>query len=463
VFVEVESAPSPPLPPDVPMSWRARLGAVRQFHTGIERIRDAGGHVTAVKLGPKRLVPSFVVVTSPAGARDVLGGTSDAMDKEMVVHVQSRAFGVNVFNMPQETWKPRRRTLQPLFTKKHVATFAGHMADAADGLAARWANGATVDLDAEVRELTLRVIGRSVFGVDLGQRSEIGENVRAVLQYVTNRSLQPLRAPLWLPTVPRRHFRRSLAAIHGVIDDAVAQFRADPDSPAELIRLLSETRDAGSGQPLSAEAIRDELFVFLGAGHDTTATTLTYALWALGQHAEMQERVAAEVLALGPRRLTVDDVPALPYTTQVLHEALRLCPPAPAIGRMAMKDAVVDGYRVPAGTNVVVGIYALHRDPELWDDPYRFDPDRFSPERSAGRNRWQFLPFGGGPRSCIGDHFAMLEAVLGLASVVRSAEIVSLDEDFPLALPFTMTAGGPIRARVRTRVSSASVHSLSER
>jgi cytochrome P450 len=130
---------------------------------------------------------------------------------------------------------------------------------------------------------------------------------------------------------------------------------------------------------------------------------------------------------------------------------------------MVMKDAVVDGYRVPAGTNVIVGIYALHRDPGLWDDPTRFDPDRFAPEHSRERSRWQFLPFGGGPRSCIGDHFAMLEAVLGLASLVRAAEVTSLHDDFPVALPFTMTAGAPIPARVRARVASGSAHSLSER
>ena len=301
-----------PLPPDVPLSWRARVKAVREFHTGFETIRDAGGPVTRVGLGPAPVMPSFVVVTSPAGARDVLGGTSDAMDKEMVVHVQSRAFGKNVFNMPHETWQPRRRTLQPLFTKKHVATFAGHMAAAADSLATRWADGAMVDLDAEIRELTLRVIGRSVFGLDLGQRSELGENIRVVLTYVTNRSLSPVRAPLWLPTQTRRRFRRSLAAIHGVIDEAVEQFRADPDSPAELIRLLVETRDPTTGEPLTPEAIRDELFVFLAAGHDTTATTLTYALWELGRDVEMQERVAAEVRALGDRPLTVDDVGRCP-------------------------------------------------------------------------------------------------------------------------------------------------------
>lgn len=120
-----------------------------------------------------------------------------------------------------------------------------------------------------------------------------------------------------------------------------------------------------------------------------------------------------------------------------------------------MRDAVVDGYRVPAGTNVAVGIYALHHDPRLWVDPERFDPDRFTRERSAGRDRWQYLPFGGGPRTCIGDHFAMLEAVLGLASIIRSVRVESVAETFPLATPFTAVAAGPVPARVSARVTAA--------
>ncbi len=170
-----------------------------------------------------------------------------------------------------------------------------------------------------------------------------------------------------------------------------------------------QTTDPQTGHPLSDRAICDELVLFLLAGHDTTSTTLTYALWALGHRPDLQQRVAAEAGALGDRRLTLEDVPRLRYTVQVLHEALRLCPPAPAVGRMVMADIEVDGYRLPAGTFAVVAIYALHRDPALWEDPLRFDPDRFSSERSKGRDRWQYLPFGGGPRACIGDHFAMLE------------------------------------------------------
>jgi cytochrome P450 len=452
VDATLESCPPPPVSP---LPWRERVKALQQFNTGPEILRDAGGPVTLVRLGPRRLTPTFVMITSPQGARDVLGGTDEAIDKEMVVHIQSRLFGPNVFNMPNLTWKPRRRTLQPLFTKRHVATFSGHMAQAAEELAGTWAVGIEVDLDAEIRRLTLRVIGRSVFGVDFGTNDAIGPATETVLKYVTNRSLSVVRAPVWLPTPQRSRFRAAMATLHSVIDDAVAACRADPDRDAELIRLLIDARDPETGQPLTDKDIRDELLVFLLAGHDTTSTTLTYALWALGHHRDMQARVAEEAAAVATDRpLSVEDVPSLPYTMQVLHEALRLCPPAPAIGRMAMRDVVVDGFRVPAGTNLVIGVYALHRDPTLWDDPARFNPDRFDPTLARVRNRWQFLPFGAGPRSCIGDHFAMLEAVLGLASLVRAIDVTSREDDFPVALPFTMTAGAPIPAYVAARTAS---------
>lgn len=176
------------------------------------------------------------------------------------------------------------------------------------------------------------------------------------------------------------------------------------------------------------------------------------ALWALGHRPDLQQRVAAEADALGGRRLTHEDVPRLRYTVQVLHEALRLCPPAPAVGRMVMADIEVDGYRLPAGTVALVAIYAIHRDPALWEEPLRFDPDRFSPERCKGRDRWHYLPFDGGPRACIGDHFAMLEATLALATILRQVEIVSQSCDFPTITPLTMIAAAPVRANVERRV-----------
>ncbi|MCW2650774.1 MAG: hypothetical protein QOE41_2507 [Mycobacterium sp.] len=441
-----------PLPPRNPLPYLQRLRALRVFHTGQEALRDSGGPVTSVSLGPKRLVAPMVVTTSPAGIRDVLGRTDAFVDK-MIIHEEMRdLLGGNMFDLTHEPWLPRRRALQPVFTKHHVRAFGGDMFQAADTVARGWPDGGDIDLDAECRRLTLRALGRSVLGLDLDAHADaVAEPVRVALTYIADRALRPTRAPRWLPTPARRRARAAAATLHHLASDILQACRADPTVKAPLVHALIAATDPATGRGLSDGEICNELIVFLVAGHDTTATTLSYALWSLGHHRELQRRVASEVAALGDRELTPDDVPRLEYTVQVLHEALRLCPPGAAIGRMAMQDIAVDGYRVERGTTLVAGVYAVQRDPQLWDEPLTFDPDRFSAENSKARDRWQYLPFGAGPRSCIGDHFAMLEATLALATVTRRVEIHSLRKDFPLAVPFTTVAAEAISARVRPR------------
>jgi cytochrome P450 len=239
--------------------------------------------------------------------------------------------------------------------------------------------------------------------------------------------------------------------MHRLADDIVQACRADPSRDAPLVHALLDATDPETGRHLSHRDICNDVIAFMFAGHDTTATTIGYALWALGHHPDLAGRVAAEVNTLGRRALTPDDVARLPYTVQVVREALRLCPPVPVAGRTALRDIVVDGCRVEKGSMVLVGIFGMQRDPALWDDPLTFDPDRFSADNLARLDRWQYLPFGGGPRSCIGDHFATLELVLAVATLIRDIEISSESADFPLAIPFTMTADGPIPARVRPR------------
>ena len=452
-MVETVEVAALPLAPRNPLSPLQQMKAFRSFHTGCEALCDAGGQVTRCSLAPTWMLPTVVVTTSPKGARDVLSRNYPFVDRAQPVFTEHRRLvGGSLFNFKHQAWLPRRRALQPVFTKQHVTQFAGHMAEGADALSRAWGDGAELDLDQECRRLTLRVLSRSVLGLELEARADpLGEPLRTAAMYVADRAVRPVRAPWWLPTPARGRARAASATFHGLADDILQGCRADPTRDAPLVRALIDVADPETGQPLSDDDIRHELVVFLGAGYDTTATTLTYALWALGRHPAQQDRVAAEVAALGDRPLTSDDVPRLGYTVQVLNEALRLCPPAPAVTRMVMKDFDVDGYRVEAGNGVMVGIYAMHRDPVLWDHPLVFDPDRFSPANSKDRDRWQFLPFGGGPRSCIGDHFAMLEATLGLATIIRHAEIQSLDDDFPLAVPFTMVAAAPIRALVRPR------------
>ncbi|OBF72111.1 cytochrome P450 [Mycobacterium sp. 852002-51613_SCH5001154] len=441
-------APKNPLP-----YWR-QVKAVRSYVDGMQALVDAGGPITRLVLGPKWLLPNVVLIASPQGARDLLGRTDEIADRGRTrTMVELLALmGGNLLDLPHDRWLPRRRALQPMFTKRRVAGYSGHMAAAAQSVADGWRGGALLDLDTECRKLTLRALGRSVLGVDLDERAdEVGRALRASLTWVADRAARPVNPPRWLPTRGQRAARRANDTLHQLAAEILNAVRVDPDLDAPLVRALIEAIDPETDRPLSDDEICHELVLFMLAGHDTTSTTLTYALWSLGRHRDIQEQVRAEVSALGERALTPDDVPELTLTVRVLHEALRLCPPAAGTMRCPTRDIVVDGHRVEAETMALVSFYALHRDPALWEDPLRFDPDRFLPERSRGRSRWQYLPFGGGPRSCVGDHFAMLEATLALATMIRAAEIESLDEDFPLATPFTVVAAAPIRARVRAR------------
>jgi cytochrome P450 len=441
-----------PLAPRNPLPLKQQLKAIRMFHSGCETLRDAGGPVTRIKAGPRWLVPEIVVVTSPQGAHDVLG-RSDAVLERTRIHSEMRSLiGANLFDVMHDEWLPKRRRLQPLFTKKRVQGYGGQMAHAAETVAQGWQSGTEVDLDAECRKLALRALGSSVLGLNLDAEADrIGKPLRVMLEHVADRGVAPVRFPGWVPTPARVRARAASAVLRDVAAEVLRGVKADPDRDAPLVRAFIEAKDPVTGSGLTDDEIRDELIAFMTAGHDTSATTLAYSLWQLGRHPEMQERVRAEAAAIGDRELAPGDVANLGYTMQVLHEALRLCPPAAASGRLVMEDIDVDGYRVQKGTMVAVAIYAIQRDPALWERSTAFDPDRFRPEVAKSIDRWQFLPFGAGPRTCVGDHFAMLEMALTLSTVVRRTEICSLDDEFPLATPFTMVAGAPIPARVVAR------------
>ncbi|KWX68914.1 cytochrome P450 [Mycobacterium sp. NAZ190054] len=441
-----------PLVPRNPLPLWQLLKLVRRLDTGQEVIRDAGGPVTRIQLGPKNLIPPIVAVMSPAGMRDVLGRSDAASDRCIIHEEVQHAAGDSLFVLPNEQWRPRKRALQPVFTKHNVRNFGGHMSRAARAFVDRYPDGGEVDLDEECRRVAMQSLGRSVLGIDLNERADtIARCMHVASSYTADRALRPVRAPRWLPTPARRRTRAAVAAMREITAEMVQACRADPDRDAPLVQALIAAVDPQTGTPLSDEDIANDLLIFMLAGHDTTATALTYSLWVLGHHPEAQQRIVAEVAAIGDRELTPDDVPRLGYTVQVLHEALRLCPPAAGVARLATRDFAVDGYRVEAGTLVAIGLYALHHDPELWPDPMVFDPERFSPENVKARDRWQFLPFLGGGRPCIGEHFARLETTLAMATIVKNLEIRSADADFPVDVPFTTVARGPIRAHVAPR------------
>ena len=325
------------------------------------------------------------------------------------------------------------------------------MAEAAEKVSAGWVDGAVVDLDAECRTLTLQALGRSVLGLDLTDHvDDIAEPLRTALTYVADRSLRPVRAPRWLPTPERRRAYAASAALHRLAGDILAKCRADPSTDAPLVQALIAATDPVTGNGLSDSEIADELIVFLFAGHDTTATTLTYAMWELGRHPDIQDRVAAEVAELPDRELEPDDV-----VSPGLHGAGAEGGAAP-VPTGADRDP--DGHprrrsrRVPGACGHAADLrhgWQCSATPRSGTARWSSTPTGSARQNMKSRDRWQYIPFGGGPRACIGDHFAMLEATLGLATFIRRAEVRSLNADFPLAVPFTMVADGPIRARIQ--------------
>jgi cytochrome P450 len=431
-----------------------RVMATRRFDADVELLRDAHGVVSRRALAPKWLRSDLVVVSSPRGARDILDRDDENVERAMtrMSWELRRLIGDGLLVVPHREWRPRRRALQSVFAEQYLPQFAGHMAEAAGQWADRWGDGAEVDLDAECRSLTLRALCRSMLGLDDDERVvELGSALRAAVNWAADRALRPVNSPRWLPTRRQRQARAASTVLHQLAADMLHACRSDRARRAPLVRALMQTLDPQTDQPFTDRAICDELVSCMIAGHQTTSIALTYALWALGHNPECQGRVAAEASQLGDRQLTHADMARLAYTSQVLREALRLCPPVRAVERFVTKDIDVDGHRVEAGTHVVVTVKAIHRDPALWDNPLTFDPDRFSPHRSQGYNRWQYLPFGAGPRACIGDSFAMVEATLALAAITRRIEIRSVESFFPVNAGLIAVVTEPIRAQLRQR------------
>ncbi|MFJ1751588.1 cytochrome P450 [Kitasatospora sp. NPDC088134] len=416
------------------------------------------GDVVRIQAGPPGLRAELWLVTSPEGAQQVLATEAANFRKDNVFYGEIReSFGNGLLTSQDEDYLRQRRLVQPLFTRRRVDGYADAIGVETEALAARWATapGGQVDLAEEMNRFALRTVARILFGQDVEEAVETVHHAFPILNaFVRDRGFSPLRLPrAW----PLPGHRRALAAertLYEVCDTIIAGRATDGDAAdgEDLLSLLAKARDE-DGNQLDATELREQVLIFLLAGHETTATSLTFALHLLGKHPEEQERAhreAAGLLADG-RRPTAADYQQLPYLTMVLKEAMRLYPAAPSVGRRAVKAAVVGGVEIPAGADVLIAPYVTHRHPAHWEDPERFDPERFTPEREAGRHRYAWYPFGGGPRACIGQHFSMLESVLALAVLLREYEVTAVDTEVPLGQGITLEVRGPVRVKLTRR------------
>lgn len=416
------------------------------------------GDVVRFSAGPPGARVVLLGVFAPEGVHHVLAGASARYRKDNALYEEMRAdFGDGLLTSQGERWLRQKRLLQPLFTHAQIGQYVPAMADEAAGLVQRWAaaarDGATLEVHGESTVLTLRVVGRALFGSGLEAVLPVLRTLLPALsEDLRRRSFTPVPTPAGWPTPLNRRRRRHREALFRAIEQMVAARRRTGGGDDLLGRLLA-ARDDGGGVGLGDAEVRDQVLTFLFAGSDTTATALTAALHLLGGHPEIQARAHAEVReVLAGRPPAAGDLGALPYLTAVVKESLRLYPPVYATGRrLTGGDDEIGGVRIPDGTDVAVAPWVTHRHPRHWDDPERFDPGRFEPEREAARHRYAWFPFGGGPRACIGSHFALLELVVVLATVLAAYRVEAPDRRLRVVPKITLQPAEPVLVRLQPR------------
>jgi cytochrome P450 len=334
-----------------------------------------------------------------------------------------RLLGSGLVTADGEVWRKNRRLLQHLFTPKSLASFAPPMIDVIDRSlqALERRAGTTVDIVAEMTVLTQNVIFETVFGtrVERGQADRLGAELQYVLRAINLRMMLYF-LPDRLPLPGDERMRRSILAIDDALIRLFREHEAQGQAGDNLLSILRDATDAETGERISERGIRDELVTLWVAGNETTALTISWLAMLLDKHPEVEARARAEVLeVLGNRLPTCDDLERMPYGKMVIKEAMRLYSPSWLIPRRCVAADMLGGYSIPADATVMIVQFTTHRDPSHWQRPDQFDPERFSPERSAGRHRFAYVPFSGGPRTCVGMAFAMMEVQLVLAMVLQ--------------------------------------------
>ncbi len=424
------------------------------FLASMERLMLAHPTVAAIDLGLLgRIAPQYAIF-DPDGVQRVFTAR-DVYSKDTPVYREMvQTLGKGLLTTEGETWVRQKRTVQPLFTKQHVTASADLMAEQAVALADRWeAAGGVVDLHHATTGYALSVVGRALFGEDLADLEELLlRDLPYLNDQTVKRGLSPFALPRSVPTPRNRKMHRLQARIVAEVDRIIERRRREGSDQADLLGRLLTATDPETGAPISDDEVRDQVLVFLLAGHDTTATALTFGIWLLGHHPQAQERLHAELdTVLAGRTPSDAELPQLQFTEQAVKEAMRLYPSAYVTGRTAEEEDEVCGVRIPSGALVIVCQWATHRHPDHWDRPDAYDPDRFLPEAEKARHRYAYFPFGGGPRACIGGHFAMTEQVIALATLAQRFRFRSLDADVPLETGITLIPEAAVRCEVTPR------------
>lgn len=409
------------------------------------------------RLSGPHLGRSIHEVSGPAEMKSILLDNYEAWRKSpLIMRMLRPILGEAILTAHGDNWHRQRKSLQPAFLRRQIEGFAPIMAEIAEATARRLAaEDQPVEVQSVLNDATFSVIERVLFS-DAREFDRV--RVRAAIEVIlgetgTLRMSDLFPVPEWMP---RPMSVRALRARHVFRKAAMAQIRRRRESGKsgdDLLGLLLDLRDPQTGEGLSDRDIRDTVMTFIAAGHETTAIALTWALYLVASDAPTQDRLRLEARAAMPHQqaqgLSAADLPRLPFSRQVIEEAMRLYPPAPILGRRAVAETEICGHPVRSGDVALLAFYALHRHESLWDHPDHFDPDRFGPDRRPA-DRYQFMAFGGGPRACIGASFALMEATIFLSTLVARLHFTPVEgHDVYPVMQVTLRPRGGMRLNVR--------------
>ena len=380
--------------------------------------------------------------------------------KDHVVQKSRWFFGQGLLTNEGESWLRQRRLSQPAFHRERVAGYARIMTSYAEEMLNSWKDGETRDIHQEMMQLTLRIVVRCLFGVEPGEIGSLSAAVNVMMRNTTGARMlfPPIARYLPLPTMIA--VRRAVRQLDETVYRIIADRRASKGDSGDLLSMLMRVRDE-DGTGMSDEQLRDEVLTFLLAGHETTALALSWTWYLLGQNPEVETKLHAELeRVLAGRVPDFADLTALNYTERVIKESMRLYPPAWSLARTAAVDFELRGYRIPAGSNIVMSQWIMHHHPRFFPDPDKFDPDRWLDPAMQKLPRFAYFPFGGGPRQCIGSSFATMEAALLLATIAQQFRLRPVAGHVVVPVPsFTLRPKNGVQMKIEAR-KIAAFHSV---
>ena len=364
---------------------------------------------------------SFLIIKPEYIEQVLLTNCVNYSKSQFLRHLLGPLLGDGLLISEGEFWRRQRRFAAPAFHSRHTADLIATMGSCSEAALARWRTMTQpFDIAAEMMALTLNIISRTMFSQDVSGDVEAVRRLMDIVVTLRLSLLDLLGFPEWLPRRQPKAYRRAIAEFEALVSRFLAERRVDGIDRGDLLSMLLTARDLETGEGMSDKQLRDEILTIFLAGHETTANALSWCWYLLAQHPEVEARLHDELdRVLGARILNFADLAELKWTRMVIEEAMRLYPPVHTISRTAIGEDRIGGVRVPPGALISISPYVTHRSPNLWPEPDRFDPERFRPAAAAQRHRFAYLPFGGGPRICIGNSFALAEAQVIVAAIAQ--------------------------------------------